>query len=86
MMHRVMQERTAVWTRSEWALFECSMKDPFVLSEKEADLASDFLTSDYAFVNGENQLRIPVDVARSYQKLNTREYRQYARKVRAAVC
>ena len=81
MMHRVMQERTAVWTRSEWVLFECSMEDSFVLSEKEADLAS-----DYAFVNGENQLRIPVDVARSYQKLNTREYRQYARKVRAAVC
>ena len=78
---QVMRRRTAVWTSSERALFERSMEDPFVLSEEEADLASDFLTSDYAFLNAEHQLRIPVDVARLYKKLDTREYRQYARKL-----
>lgn len=37
--------------------------------------------SDYAFLNKKDQLDVPVDVKNAYEKLNTPEFRKYARKM-----
>ena len=37
--------------------------------------------SDYAFLNKKDQLDIPLDVKKAYEKLNTPEFRKYARKM-----
>lgn len=77
----IMKRRIATFSPEEKVLFERAMESPFVPSEEELDNAYSLREKDYAFMNKKDELHVPVDVAEAYKKLNTPEFRQYAKKM-----
>ena len=76
-----MKRRIAIFSPEERDLFERAMECPFVPTEEELDNAYALREKDYAFMNKKDELNVPVDVAEAYKKLNTSEFRQYAKKM-----
>ena len=77
----VMKRRIATFSPEERILFERAIESPFVPSEEELDNAYALHEKDYAFINKKDELNVPVDVAKAYKRLNTPEFRQYAKKM-----
>lgn len=77
----VMRRRIAALSPECRALLERAMKEPFVPASGEMEDALYLNERDYAFLNKKDQLDIPVDVKKAYEKLNTPEFRKYARKM-----
>ncbi len=77
----VMKRRIATFSPEERALFERAIECPFVPTEDELDNAYALREKDYAFLNKKDELNVPVDMAEAYKKLNTPEFRQYAKKM-----
>lgn len=77
----VMRRRIAVLSPECRALLERAMKEPFVPASGEMEDALYLNERDYAFLNKKDQLDVPVDVKKAYEKLNTPEFRKYARKM-----
>lgn len=77
----VMRRRIAVFSPECRILLERAMREPFVPASEEIEDAIYLHESDYAFLNKRDQLDVPVDVKRAYEKLNTAEFRKYARKM-----
>ena len=77
----VMKRRIATFSPEERVLFERAIECPFVPTEDELDNAYALREKDYAFINKKDELNVPVDVAEAYKKLNTPEFRQYAKKI-----
>lgn len=77
----VMRRRIAALSPECRALLERAMKEPFVPASGEMEDALYLNERDYAFLNKKDQLNIPVDVKKAYEKLNTPEFRKYARKM-----
>ncbi|MBD5482615.1 MAG: hypothetical protein HDR15_08890 [Lachnospiraceae bacterium] len=77
----VMRRRIAVLSPECRILLERAMEKPFVPASDEMEDARSLHESDYAFLNKRDQLDVPVDVKRAYEKLNTPEFRKYARKM-----
>ena len=77
----VMRRRIAALSPECRTLLERAMREPFVPAAKEKEDAICLHESDYAFLNKRDQLDVPVDVKRAYEKLNTPEFRKYARKM-----
>uniref|UniRef100_UPI004056654E SEC-C metal-binding domain-containing protein n=1 Tax=Acetatifactor sp. TaxID=1872090 RepID=UPI004056654E len=77
----VMKRRIATFSPEERALFERAIECPFVPTEDELDNAYALREKDYAFMNKKDELNVPVDVAEAYKKVNTPEFRQYAKKM-----
>lgn len=77
----VMKRRIATFLPEERTLFERAIECSFVPSEDELDNAYSLREKDYAFMNKKDELNVPVDVAEAYKKLNTPEFRQYAKKM-----
>lgn len=81
LMPTVMRRRIAVLSPECRALLEGAISEPFVPSSEEMEDALVLHESDYAFLNKQDQLNVPVDVKNAYEKLNTPEFRKYARKM-----
>ena len=81
LMPTVMRRRIAVLSPECRILLERAMREPFIPTPEEMDDALCLHESDYAFLNKREQLDVPVDVKIAYEKLNTPEFRKYARKM-----
>lgn len=81
LMPTVMRRRIAVLSPECRALLEHAINEPFVPASEEMEDALALHESDYAFLNKRDQLDVPVDVKKAYEKLNTPEFRKYARKM-----
>ena len=77
----VMRRRMAVFSPEQRRLFERAMEKSFVPSEDEMEDALILHENDYAYLNRQNELHIPIDVAVAYKELNTPEFQQYAKKM-----
>ena len=81
LMSTVMRRRIAVLSPECRILLERAMREPFIPTPEEMDDALCLHESDYAFLNKREQLDVPIDVKIAYEKLNTPEFRKYARKM-----
>ena len=81
LMPTVMRRRIAVLSPECRILLERAMREPFIPTPEEMDDALCLHESDYAFLNKREQLDVPVDVKIAYEKINTPEFRKYARKM-----
>lgn len=81
LMPTVMRRRIAVLSPECRILLERAMREPLIPSPEEMDDALFLHESDYAFLNKREQLDVPVDVKIAYEKINTPEFRKYARKM-----
>lgn len=81
LMPSVMRRRIAALSPECRTLMERAMREPFVPASEEMENALCLHESDYAFLNKQGQLNVPVDVKKAYEKLNTPEFRKYARKM-----
>lgn len=81
LMPTVMRRRIAVFSPECRTLLERAISEPFVPSSEEMEDALALHESDYAFLNKRDLLDVPVDVKNAYEKLNTPEFRKYARKM-----
>ena len=81
LMPTVMRRRIAVLSPECRILLERAMREPFIPTPEEMDDALCLHESDYAFLNKREQLDVPIDVKIAYEKLNTPEFRKYARKM-----
>ena len=77
----VMKRRIATFPKEERMLLERAMKSPFVPTEEEKDDAFALQEKDYAFLDKKDKLNVPVDVVSAYEKINTSEFQQYAKKM-----
>lgn len=77
----VMKRRIATFSKEERMLLERAMKSPFIPSKDERDDAFALQEKDYAFLDKQNKLNVPVDVISAYEKINTSEFQQYAKKM-----
>ena len=77
----VMRRRIAALSPECRTLLERAMREPFVPASAEMEDALFLHESDYAFLNKQDQLNVPIDVKKAYEKLNTPEFRKYARKM-----
>ncbi len=77
----VMRRRIAALSPECRSLMERAMREPFVPADEEMEDALCLHESDYAFLNRQDQLNVPVDVKNAYEKLNTSEFQKYARKM-----
>lgn len=77
----VMRRRMAVLSQEERTLLEHAIACPFIPAESEWEDALLLQEKEYAFLNNQDELRVPVDVAEAYEKLNTPDFQQYARKM-----
>lgn len=77
----VMRRRIATFSSEERMLLERAIECPFVPTEDEMEDALSLNEKDYAFINKQDQLNVPVDVLEAYKKLNTPDFRQYAKKM-----
>ncbi len=77
----VMRRRIAALSPECRTLMERAIREPFVPTDEEMEDALCLHESDYAFLNGRKQINVPVDVKNAYEKLNTSEFRKYARKM-----
>ena len=81
LMPTVMRRRIAVLSPECRILLERAMREPLIPTPEEMDDALCLHESDYAFLNKREQLDVPVDVKIAYEKINTPEFRKYARKM-----
>lgn len=81
LMPTVMRKRIAVLSPECRTLLEHAIREPFIPTPEEMDDALCLHESDYAFLNKKDQLDVPVDVKKAYEKINTPEFRKYARKM-----
>ncbi len=81
LMPTVMRRRIAVLSPECRILLERAMREPFIPTPEEMDDTLCLHESDYAFLNKREQLDVPIDVKIAYGKLNTPEFRKYARKM-----
>lgn len=81
LMPTVMRRRIAALSPECRTLLEHAIKEPFIPAPEEMEDAMCIHESDYAFLSKKNQLDVPVDVKKAYEKLNTPEFRKYARKM-----
>ena len=81
LMPTVMRRRIAVLSPECRILLERAMREPFIPTPEEMDDALCLHESDYAFLNKREQLDVPIDVKIAYEKINTPEFRKYARKM-----
>lgn len=81
LMPTVMRRRIAVLSPECRILLERAMREPLIPTPEEMDDALFLHESDYAFLNKREQLDVPVDVKIAYEKINTPEFRKYARKM-----
>ena len=81
LMPTVMRRRIAVLSPECRILLERAMREPLIPTPEEMDDALFLHESDYAFLNKREQLDVPIDVKIAYEKLNTPEFRKYARKM-----
>ena len=81
LMPTVMRRRIAVLSPECRILLERAMREAFIPTPEEMDDALFLHESDYAFLNKREQLDVPVDVKIAYEKINTPEFRKYARKM-----
>ena len=81
LMPTVMRRRIAVLSPECRILLERAMREPLIPTPEEMDDALFLHESDYAFLNKREQLDVPVDVKIAYEKINTLEFRKYARKM-----
>lgn len=81
LMPTVMRRRIAVLSPECRILLERAMREPFIPTPEEMNDALCLHESDYAFLNKREQLDVPIDVKIAYEKLNTPEFRKYARKM-----
>ena len=81
LMPTVMRRRIAVLSPECRILLERAMREPFIPTPEEMEDALCLHESDYAFLNKREQLDVPVDVKIAYEKINTPEFRKYARKM-----
>ena len=81
LMPTVMRRRIAVLSPECRILLERAMREAFIPTPEEMDDALCLHESDYAFLNKREQLDVPIDVKIAYEKLNTPEFRKYARKM-----
>lgn len=81
LMPTVMKRRIAVLSPECRTLLERAISEPFVPASEEMEDALALHESDYAFLNKRDLLDVPVDVKNAYEKLNTPEFRKYARKM-----
>lgn len=81
LMPTVMRRRIAVLSSECRILLERAMREAFIPTPEEMDDALCLHESDYAFLNKREQLDVPVDVKIAYEKINTPEFRKYARKM-----
>lgn len=79
LMPSVMRRRMAVFSQKQRALLERAMKEPFVPKEDEMEDTLRLHEQDYAFLNNQMILNVPVDVKDAYEKLNTSEFQSYAK-------
>lgn len=77
----VIRRRMAVFSKEQRELLERAMKQPFVPTEDEMEDTLWLHEHDYAFLNKARMLNVPVDVAKAYEKLNTPDFRNYAKKM-----
>lgn len=77
----VMRRRIATFSPEQRILFERAIENAFIPSEDEIEDALLLHETDYAFLNKQDKLNVPVDVAVAYKKLNTPEFRQYEKKM-----
>lgn len=77
----VMKKRIAVLLPECRVLLERAIREPFIPTSEEMEYALRLNESDYAFLNKEDQLIVPIDVKIAYEKLNTPEFQEYARKM-----
>ncbi len=77
----VMRRRIAVLSPECRALLERAIREPFIPDVEEIEDALRLNESDYAFLNEKEQLDVPADVKIAYEKLNTPEFQEYARKM-----
>lgn len=77
----VMRRRIATFSIEERTLLERAIVCPFVPTPAEMDTALLLHEKDYAFINRRDELNVPVDVAKAYQRLNTPDFQQYAKKM-----
>ena len=81
LMPTVMRRRIAVLSPECRILLERAMREAFIPTPEEMDDALCLHEGDYAFLNKREQLDVPVDVKIAYEKINTPEFRKYARKM-----
>lgn len=81
LMPTVMRRRIATFSPECRTLLEHAIIEPFIPTPEEMNDVLCLHESDYAFLNKEDQLDVPVDVKKAYEKLNTQEFRKYARKM-----
>ncbi len=77
----IMRKRFATFTKEQRALFERAIKAPFVPVYEEMENALILHENVYAFMNKQDELNVPEDVASAYETLNTPEFQQYAEKM-----
>ncbi len=77
----VMRRRIAALSPECRTLMERAIRKSFVPTDEEMEDALCLHESNYAFLNGQDQLNVPVDVKNAYEKLNTPEFQKYARKM-----
>ncbi len=77
----IMRRRFATFTKEQRALFERAIKTPFVPVYEEMENALILHENLYAFMNNQDELHVPVDVASAYETLNTPDFQQYAEKM-----
>ena len=66
----VMKKRIAVLLPECRVLLERAIREPFIPTSEEMEYALRLNESDYAFLNKEDQLIVPIDVKIAYEKLN----------------
>lgn len=81
LMPTVMRRRIAALSPECRTLLEHAVREPFIPTPAEMDDALCLHECDYAFLNKKGQLDAPVDVKKAYEKINTPEFRKYARKM-----
>ncbi len=77
----VMRRRIAVFSPECKKLFEKAINSPIQVGESDFDNACWLREQDYAFLNRQGILDVPVDVKAAYQKINTPEFAEYSKKM-----
>lgn len=77
----VMRRRIATFSIEERTLLERAIVCPFVPTQEEMEDALLLHEKDYAYINKQDELHVPVDVAEAYKRLNTPDFQQYAKKM-----
>ena len=77
----VLRRRIACMNEETRFIFEKACEKPFMLSSVEIDNALWLRENFYGFVDERKVLSIPADVREVYEKINTPEFQEYAKKM-----